>query len=198
MTTTFLRGLFTILPFILSVYVFFWFLTWVERNARPTLLAFMPDFLYIPGMGVAVVFVVIYAFGLFVDRPLTRGILKLVENLLSEMPIFKTVYVAIKDFTEYLKPSKDRKNQVVLVKVPGSQLEVMGLMTRSSLEGLPEAVTKEDRVAVYLPMSYQFGGYTVFVPRAWVHPTTMSVDEAMRAIITAWLPGHGQKKGSPP
>ena len=75
----------------------------------------------------------------------------------------------------------------------GEHWEDVLLMTRDNLRDLPEPVTKPGRVAVYFPMSYQFGGATVFVPREWVHPTNLSVEAAMRAIITAWLPGHDKK-----
>ncbi len=189
--TTFLRGLFTLLPLLLSVYVFLWFLNWVESFSRSFLLTFLPDVLYIPGMGVAMSFVVIYLFGAVTDRPFTKWSFNLIEGFLREMPVIKTVYLAIKDFTEFLKPKSERKsNQVVLIKYPHSPIEIMGLVTRESLRDLPSAVTKEGRIAVYIPMSYQFGGYTMFVPKEWVHPTQLSVEEAMRSIITAWLPGH--------
>jgi hypothetical protein len=42
-------------------------------------------------------------------------------------------------------------------------------------------------------MSYQFGGATLFIPREWVHPTNLTVEAAMRSIITAWLPGEDKK-----
>ncbi len=193
-TTTFFRGLFTLLPLLLSVYVFIWFLTWVESFSRNLLLTFLPDALYLPGMGTLLVFVLIYAFGTIVDNPLTKLLFNFVEALFREIPLIKTVYVAIKDFTEFLKPgSKNRANQVVVIKLPGSQVEMIGLMTRDSLRDMPQAVTKENRVAVYFPMSYQFGGYTMFVPREWIHPTNMPVEEAMRSIITAWLPGQASR-----
>jgi uncharacterized membrane protein len=193
-TTTFLKGLFTLLPVLLSMYALFWFLTWVESATSKVLLIFWPQFLYIPGMGVLLAVIVIYLFGTVVDRPWSRWVFKIVEDLFNEVPIIKTVYTAVKDFTEYLKPKSDRKsNQVVLVKFPGVQVEMVGLMTRESLRDLPAAVTKDDRVAVYFPMSYQFGGATVFIPRAWATPTNLSVEAAMRSIITAWLPGQDKK-----
>lgn len=193
-TTTFFKGLFTLLPLLLSIYVFIWFLSMVERGARSFLLVFYPEFLYIPGMGVALVFVLIYAFGTVVDRPLARGIMNMIEGLFVELPVVKTVYVAIKDFTEFLKPNKEKKtNQVVLVKFPDWPVEVIGLLTRESLRDLPEAVTKDDKVAVYFPMSYQIGGCTLFIPRAWVTPTSMTVEQAMRSIITAWIPGKDKQ-----
>lgn len=195
-TTNFFRGLFTLLPILLSVYVFIYFLTWVENFSRWILLKFLPNFFYIPGMGVILVVLAIYGFGVIIDRPLAQWIFRFVEDLFREMPVIKTVYLAIKDFTEYLKPSENRKNnQVVLVKFPDGKTELIGLMTRESLVGLPDEVTKTGRVAVYFPMSYQFGGYTVFVPKSWVHPTDMGVEEALRSIITAWLPGETPIKG---
>ena len=193
-TTTFFKGLFTLLPLLLSIYVFIWFLSNVERLSRSALLVFWPEFLYIPGMGVAIVFVVIYAFGTVVDRPLARWLLGLIEALFVELPVIKTVYVAIKDFTEYLTPNKNKKaNQVVLVKFPGNDIEMIGLLTRENLKDMPEGVTKDGKVAVYFPMSYQFGGCTLFIPRAWITPTNLSVEQAMRSIITAWIPGKDKQ-----
>ena len=194
LTSTFLKGLFTLLPLLLSLYVLTWFLRMVETYSRDALLIFWPEFLYVPGLGAVVAFVIIYLIGAVVDRPLARAVFNVIEGLLREVPVVKTVYLAIKDFTEYLKPDETRKhNQVVLVRFPDIGIEIVGLMTRDNLAGLPDAVTKENRVAVYIPMSYQFGGCTMFIPRAWVTATDLSVEEAMRSIITAWLPGQAKK-----
>ena len=191
---TFLKGLFTVLPLLLSVYVLAWFLRAVEAFSRDLLLSFWPAFLYAPGLGAVLAFAVIFGIGSVVDRPFARTVFNLIEGLLTEIPVVKTVYLAIKDFTEYLKPDENRKhNQVVLVRFPTIAIEIVGLMTRESLADLPAAVTKEGRVAVYIPMSYQFGGCTMFIPRDWVTPTDLSVEEAMRSIITAWLPGQAKK-----
>lgn len=193
-TATFLKGLFTLLPLLLSLYVFIWFLSFVENYSRSVLLVFWPEFLYIPGMGVLLAVILIYLFGAVVDLPLARWGFSMIEGLFSELPVVKTVYVAIKDFTEYLKPGRDKRgNQVVIVKFPGAAVEMVGLMTRETLRDMPIPVTKDDRVAVYFPMSYQFGGCTMFIPRAWITPTTMTVEQAMRSIITAWLPGQDKK-----
>jgi uncharacterized membrane protein len=193
-TSTFLKGLFTLLPLLLSIYLLIWFLNWVERMASSFLLIFWPEFLYLPGMGVILVMLIIYAVGTVVDRPFARWIFRGIEGLFSELPVVKTVYLAIKDFTEFLKPGdKKRGNQVVSVRFPGNEIEMVGLLTRESLRDMPEGVTKEGKVAVYFPMSYQFGGCTLFIPRAWVTPTNLSVEAAMRSIITAWLPGQDKK-----
>jgi uncharacterized membrane protein len=63
----------------------------------------------------------------------------------------------------------------------------VGLVTRQRVDDLPAGFLQGDRVAVYLPMGYMIGGYTVFVPRAWVQPIDMSVEEAMRSSLFAWM-----------
>jgi uncharacterized membrane protein len=41
----------------------------------------------------------------------------------------------------------------------------------------------DDVVAVYLPMSYMVGGYTLFMPRSRLEPTSLSVEAAMRVVL---------------
>ena len=83
-TTTFLKGLFTLLPLLLSIYVFLWFLNWVENFSRGVLTIVWPDSWYIPGMGTAVVLLLIFGFGTIVDQPFTRWIFKVIEGLFRE------------------------------------------------------------------------------------------------------------------
>jgi len=81
---------------------------------------------------------------------------------------------------------------VVALKVPGQDLELVGLVTRQRVDDLPPGFLQGDRVAVYLPMGYMIGGYTVFVPRDWVQPIDVSVEEAMRASMFAWMSTAGK------
>jgi len=194
LSSIFLKGLFTLLPLLISIYALTWFLKLVENFARSGLLFFWPDALYVPGMGVAVMVLIIFAFGVIVERPYTRWMMKTLEGTLSYVPLLKTVYLAIKDFTEFLQPTHKKKaNQVVVLKFPGAPVEIVGLLTREDFRDLPSGITKTGRVAVYIPISYQLGGYTIFVPREFITPIDMSVEQAMRSIVTAWLPGGAQK-----
>ena len=77
--------------------------------------------------------------------------------------------------------------QVVTVTLPGSNLRLMGFVTRDEFSDLPEGIAEPGEVAVYLPMSYQVGGYTVFMPRSQLSPVQMSREQAMRFVLTAGL-----------
>lgn len=191
MTKTFFKGLFTLLPLFLSVNVILWFIRQMDGWSGDFIKLFLPPEWYLPGMGMVSGLLLIYFFGVVIAHPLAKWVLDVIDSLFGRLPIMKSVYAAIKDFTEYLHPSSERKaNQVVVVRFPHSDVEAIGLMTRDSLRDLPHPLSAHDRVAVYFPMSYAFGGYTLFVPREWVTPTTLSVEEAMRSVLTAWLPGR--------
>ena len=76
---------------------------------------------------------------------------------------------------------------MVQLKKPDSELSIIGLVTRQNLSDLPLDSQTRQHIAVYLPMGYMIGGYTVFVPREWVQVLDMSVEEAMRSSLTAWM-----------
>ncbi|MGZ8157769.1 MAG: hypothetical protein ACXWT1_08800 [Methylobacter sp.] len=55
----------------------------------------------------------------------------------------------------------------------------------SDLEETSPAFITDDQVAVFLPFSYQLGGYTVIMSRENVVEIDMSVEDALRFIATA-------------
>jgi uncharacterized membrane protein len=77
--------------------------------------------------------------------------------------------------------------QVVAVTLPGTSWRLLGFVTRAEFTDLPAGIGTASEVAVYLPMSYQVGGYTVIVPREAVRAIEMSREEAMKFILTAGL-----------
>ena len=194
-TAKFLKGFFALFPLLLSIYLLLWLFNVAETVAAKFLLFFLPDQAYIPGLGILTAVIVIYGFGNILDRPGIRRIFKWIEEPFQVFPLVRSIYAAIKDFTSYLSPRKDKKKgRAVLVRLPGTEMELVGLVTRESLDGLPMA--RAELIAVYLPMSYQFGGYTIFLPRDHVKELAMGTEEAMRSVLTAWVSG-GTNEQSP-
>jgi uncharacterized membrane protein len=194
-TTKFLRGFFALFPILLSAYILFWIFSVAETAARTFLLFYLPDQAYVPGLGILAAVALIYSVGNLLDRPGMRRMFKWIEEPFQIVPVVRSIYQAIKDFTSYLSPRKDsRRNRAVLVRLPGTQMEAVGLVTRESLQGLP--MDRPGHIAVYLPMSYQFGGYTVFIPKDQVQELPMSAEEAMRSVLTAWVSGGASGSGT--
>jgi uncharacterized membrane protein len=183
----FFRGLIAFLPVALTVYVLILFVTWAERSAMALLRPVTGDF-YLPGLGIALGALLIVGLGVLISLPSAPRLLSWVELPFTNLPVVKSIYSSLKNFADYFAPHKQDAQQVVLLTMPGTELSIVGLITRQSMQGLPKGLSAlDDRVAVYLPMGYMIGGYTVFVPRSWTTPLDMSVEEAMRMALIAFM-----------
>lgn len=184
----FLTGVLTVLPVLATAYLLFWLFNAAESFLGKPLQYLIPDDSYRVGMGLAVGVVVIFAVGVLMRAYIVRRLFGLTEKVLLQVPLIKTIYGALRDFFGLFAGHEDEVAlQVVTVQFPGSDMRLMGFVTRDHFSDLPEGVASEGDVAVYLPMSYQLGGYTVFMPRSQITPIAMSREEAMRFVLTAGL-----------
>ncbi len=186
---TFLAGLFAFLPLAISIYILFWVTLSLEALANRFLLWFLPDFLYVPGMGILLGIFLIYILGALLTRKSARSIYEKIEAPFTYVPLVKSIYFAIKDLSSYLAPDEEKKKgQVVKVKIPNTEIEMVGLVTRKNFSDLPASLQREGIVCVYFPMSYQLGGFTMFIPKTWIQPLDLDVESMMRMVLTAWMP----------
>ena len=184
----FLTGVFTVLPVVATVYLVIWVVSAIEGFLGRQLKLLIPDEFYRGGMGMLFAVVLIFAVGLLMRALFFRQIIRLGESALLGIPVIKIVYKSLKDFFGLFSADQTGEHlQVVSVQLPGSQMKLLGFITRSDFSDMPPGVANPDDVAVYLPMSYQVGGYTVMLPRSSVTPVTMARDEAMRFVLTAGL-----------
>ena len=184
----FFRGLIAALPLGLTVYLLYLFLSWSETLAMQVIRPFIGDF-YVPGLGLLLGISGIVLLGVLMSQRWVGQLLALLELPFTNLPVVKSIYSSLKNFADYFSPQRNQTVQqtVVALRFPGQDLEIVGLVTRQRVDDLPAGFLQGDRVAVYLPMGYMIGGYTVFVPRAWVQPIDMSVEEAMRSSLFAWM-----------
>ena len=190
LTATFLRGLITILPIVLTIYLFWWMGSVIENMIGRPLKALLPDVSFVPGMAIAIAVLIVFAVGLVMELYLVRKVLGWLEQQVLRVPLVKQVYGALRDFAGFMSTpgSEQAMGQVVRVEVaPGMHL--IGFVTRADLAALPSIAPQPDSIAVYLPMSYQIGGYTLLLPRSKVQPVDVSVEEALRFTLTAGVTG---------
>ena len=198
LTQYFLRGLLTALPLGLTIYLLVLFLGWLEGTLAQLARSLLGS-AYVPGMGLVLGVVGIVALGFLVSRPGMARLFALIELPFTNLPVVKNIYASLKDFADFFSPKPSgRRQMAVTLKLPGQELEIVGLVTRPQVDDLPNGFTHGDRVAVYLPMGYMIGGQTVFVPRDWVRPIDMSVEEVMRASLFAWMGNHSEDNTHPP
>jgi uncharacterized membrane protein len=179
---TFLKGLAAVLPVALTLYVVWWLATNAEQLLGGWLRIVAPD-LYWPGLGLVVSFLLVLLAGLLVDAYIVRRLIRFGETLLARIPIVKTIFGALKDFARFLPAGDKRRDlkRVVLWRMGSARL--IGFVTEEHLNPRMFAHPEPDLVAVYFPMSYQIGGYTLYLPKHELEETQLSVEEAMRLVL---------------
>lgn len=183
---TALRGLATILPVGLTVYILYWIGKTAEDLIGGLLKYWFGDAIY-AGSGVLLGFALILAIGLLTRAWLVQRVIRFGERLIGKMPLVKTIYGPLRDMMGFLATGSEDKQlgQVVMVRMAPLQVEMLGFVTRESAEGLTGDGTDAGKVGVYLPMSYQIGGFLVMVPREQVRPLAMSGEQGLRLALTA-------------
>lgn len=185
LTSTFLRGFGVVLPVALTVWVVVWLAVATEGLLRDVFLLFLPDSYYLPGLGLVFGLALVYAVGVLVQVFMVQRIWETLRAVLERIPLVKTVYTAINDFFEFFSSGPgDGASTVVSVDVGGGA-SVIGFITDHSPTAIDAAGPGSNRVAVYLPLSYQIGGCTVLIPRERITPLAIGVEEAMRLVLTA-------------
>ena len=183
---TFVRGLVAVFPIVLTIYLLWWIGSRAEAWLGSLLASVAPDGVYVPGMGLVAGLLIIFIIGLVLRGWVTRSVLRWGERVIDRIPLVKTIYGAIKDLMGFFATSddKERLNKVVLVELsPGVRL--LGFLTRERAQDLTKRSDDSESVAVYLPMSYQIGGFLVMVPKSSIKALDMKVDEALRLAVTA-------------
>ena len=185
---TMLKGLVALLPVGLTVYLVYWLAVATEKLFSRVLKLVIPDSAYWPGLGLIAGLALLYATGLAVNAYVVRRALRLGDELFARIPVVKTIYVAIRDFMTFFPSAGKGSDLKRVVLVPFGPGKAIGFVTAESSVALGVA-EGDDLVAVYLPMSYMIGGYTVFLPRDVIEPTSMSVEAGMRLALMGGVQG---------
>ncbi len=182
------KGLSAILPLAVVIFFIYWIGAAAETALGSLLQAILPDGVYVPGMGLLAGLTLVLLVGLLVNVWLFRRTVDLIESAIARLPLVKTILNGIRDLMAFLARSKKgAAGQRVVAVDLGGDIRLLGIMTREDVSTTPLGRPDESGCAVYLPMSYQMGGYTVYVPRARVRPVAMSVEDALRFAVTAGM-----------
>lgn len=187
---TFLRGAILLLPALITLWLLWAALDGLD-NLGVSVLKLLGWEQAGTGSGLVLWLALAMVSGTVVRINLLSWLYDRLEIAFMRFPLIKTVYGSIRDFVRLMdKDVKQEIKQTVLVDVPGLGPAV-GFVTANHL---PKAVAErlddsDTRVPVYLPMSYQIGGYTLFVPRDRITPLDWRFEEAMRFVMTAGVSG---------
>jgi len=187
MKKIFIEGLKFFLPLSFIILVIYWLLSLIEGLFASIYISIAGEDHYFFGLGLLIAAGIAFCFGLLLKLKPVRDIITVFENTLKKLPLIKVLYRVPSDiFKFFSRKGIQKKGRVALVSMPIGK--ILGIITTEEInESTLIHLENKDVVAVYFPMSYQIGGYTLLIPRENVEPIDMEVEDALGLIMTAWL-----------
>lgn len=188
---TFLTGLVAVIPLGVTLYVVYWLFSAADSLFSGIGQRLLPPGWYFPGLGLVIAVLVVLGMGAILNVwVFGRLTLEVGSRLLERIPLVKTVYGGVRDLMLFVSRTPDGDSgHVVLVTLPGD-IRLIGFITDwEPAQAVPELSVGDGEkvVAVYLPMSYQIGGYALFLPERCLQRIEMPVEAAMRMVLTAGM-----------
>ena len=143
---------------------------------------------YLELTGVMLAVILVYLVGLFAGNFLGRAAWRLSERAVLRIPLIRAIYPAVKQVTDFLLTDKGSRQfagaRVVAVEPHAKGIWSIALVTGPGLKPLSESVGS-DMVTVFVPSSpTSFSGYVLMVPRDSVVELPLTVEQAMRVLIS--------------
>jgi uncharacterized membrane protein len=184
----FITGLLVWVPIVITV----WVLSVLVGTMDQTLLllpsAFRPETwlgVYIPGIGALLTLLVVFLTGLFGANIIGQRLVRYWERAMARIPVVNSIYNGVKQVSDtVLSPTGQAFRKALLVQWPSP-----GMWTIAFLTGSPGGDVANhlqgDYISIYVPTTPNpTGGYFVMVPRSAVVELDMTVDEALKYIIS--------------
>lgn len=187
-TKLFWKGLFVVMPITITIYVLLVILNKAESIFGSFIKDMIGPTLYVPGLGILLTIILMVLVGLLVSNFITGRIIGFFINQFEKFPIIKVIYNPLRDLMSLFSGGgPDSMKKVVMVDFEKLGLKSLGLVTREEFADLPAGTVQQEHIAVYIPMAYMIGGFTVMVPRDSVKEVDIPVETAIKLAITGWV-----------
>jgi len=192
----FLTGIIVTAPVGITIALALWVINWIDGKIVPLIpQAYNPQLLFqnyigihVPGIGLLVVLVGLTVIGFLAAGLVGRVLVRTGETLLTRMPVIRSVYSALKQIFETVLRSSSRSfREVALIEYPRRGIWAIGFITTTTTGEVQNDIA-EDVVNVFLPTTPNpTSGFLLFVPRKDIIVLDMSVEEAIKMVVSAGI-----------
>lgn len=170
----FIQGIIILAPIGITAYVLFWLFNKIDGILEP--------YIRIPGVGFVIIIVFVVLVGWVSSHFLMGGFINFFDTWMERTPGVKFIYSSTKDFFEAFAGDKRKFNQSVLINVFGNDVWIIGFLTDEEMQKFDMGA---DKVAVYVPQSYNFAGQLYILPREKVKKIDkITPGETMKYAVT--------------
>ena len=193
-----ITGLLVWIPLAITLWVLHLIVTTMDQTLTLLPQVFLPEFTRnIPGLGVLLTILVVLLTGVLASNILGQRLLRFWERILGRIPVVKSIYSGVKQVSDTLfTPGGQAFRKALLVQYPRPGAWIIAFQTGQPGGDVVNHL-KGDYVSVYVPTTPNpTSGFFLMMPRADVIELDMSVDDALKYVVSMGVvsPGNGWKK----
>ncbi len=188
----FITGILVAFPLVVTLFFGRFLFGLMDRWADPISIRLFGH--RMPGMGAALMVVVIFALGVIAHNVIGRRLLSKGDKLFARIPVLRSIYIGAREVTRAFASNRTRSfRRVVLVPFPSDGIWAVAFVTAEFNETTPEGTRR--MIAVFMPTTPNpTTGFFLVYPVASVRPTDLTIEEALRMVISGGLVTTGQGK----
>ena len=175
-------GIFAIVPIALTFYIIKIIIVFLNQLTAPFLERVQ---LEIPGLGVVLTVLIIFALGIFVTNVLGRKLFSWAERLIASIPLVKNIYSTIKQITNAFSGAvkTDNYQRVIYIQYPRPELWTISFVTGESVDK-----SGVRYYHVFVPTTPNpTSGVFIIIPQKDAVDAEMTVEEGLKAVISGGL-----------
>lgn len=187
-----LAGILVTAPISITIYLTYIFLSFIDSNVGKIIPKDLHDSLEggatIPGLGLLIAIVFFVIVGWFATNFLGRLIIRISEFIVNKMPVIRTLYGATKQIFETVMASKSEAfREPVMLEYPRKGIWSIGFVTGRT-QGEVQRLTDDETINVFVPTTPNpTSGYLLFVPKKDLKFLNMTVEEAVKLVVSAGI-----------
>ena len=183
-----IAGLLVWIPLVVTVWVLQVLIRFLDRSLIFLPPSWRPEYLFgfhVPGIGIILSFVLILLTGFLAANFIGKRVVRAGESLLARIPLVRTVYSSVKRLTEtVLDDNGTSFRKVFLVEWPRRELWTLAFQTGDPV-GAVQRNTEQELLTIFVPTTPNpTSGFIMFAPREDVIELDMSVEDAVRMVIS--------------
>ena len=182
---SFLAGVAVVLPFVVTVWLIWMVVTFIDNNVEPLVparLSFLTDF---PGGGLLIAVAALTLVGALAGNLVGRWLVDAADRGIANLPLVRSIYGGAKQvFKQVAAPERTSFKQAVLVEFPRPGVWALGFITNEDTTEVAADIG-EDLIAVYVPQApIPTSGFLLYLPRTALRPIKLAPEDALKRVIS--------------
>ncbi|MGE3475857.1 MAG: DUF502 domain-containing protein [Rhodospirillaceae bacterium] len=185
----FLAGVLITAPIAITLYVTWSLVDYIDAAVTGLLPAAINPRTYLdaPGVGILILVIFLTLIGFVTANYLGRMAVRMGEGILNHMPVIRSFYSAVKQiFETVLSKQTQSFREVVMVEYPRKEMWALGFVIGRAPPEI-QSRTEEEIYSVFIPTMSFTSGYLVFVPRKDMTKVDMTIEEALKMIVSGGI-----------